>query len=302
MSRYTMILLSCCLLGCTPNYTIYEHSDVTLPASGEKPVIVVEMVNGPITVTTAVCKEITGKLTKRGVGADKEEAEKELKAMAFDFQPNVDGKIVIKVIRTDGNKQWYNSGAEAVLQVPVGSRLELVTNNARIQVTGKNQGVAAKTRNGSVQTRDGQSTVDINTENGSVTCTEVIGNAHIVTSNASVKLQGKQLQMDCKSSNGSIACQGDLVAGNHQVHTSNGHITMTLPRDMHVNLEAVTSNGRVTNEFSFNKVSFGSKNSKTHIKGTIGEGEASQSLMLKTSNGSIAIKRANGKSGDAVVE
>lgn len=302
MFRNVAVILLCSfLMGCTPNYTILEHSDITLPASGERPVIVVEMVNGPITITTAKCKEITGKLTKRGVGADKEEAEKELQLLAFDFQPNTDGKIVVKALRTDGNKNWKSSGAEATLQVPLGSKLELITSNGRIQVTGKNQGVIAKTKNGSVQTREGQSTIDVNTENGAVNCSDVVGNAHIVTSNAAVKLRGRQLQLDCKTSNGSISFQGDLVAGNHQLHTSNGHITATLPRDINLNLEANTSSGRITNEFSFNKNASGTKSNKTNIKGTVGEGESNQTLVLKTSNSSIAIKRDNGKKDEAVV-
>jgi len=98
-----------CMVGCYPNYTIIEHSDLTLPAGGERPQIVVEMVNGPVTISTAQCKDITGQLTKRGVGEDKEQAEKEIKAIEFEHNLLVDGKIVIKAKRADGSRSWNSS-------------------------------------------------------------------------------------------------------------------------------------------------------------------------------------------------
>src|SRR5262245_4421980 len=119
------LLLLPFLVGCQNDYTILEHHDINLPA-GDKPTIVIKMSNGPITVTTGPGKHIVGKLTKRGVGFDKEEAERELAAMDFELKPDVDGKIEIKATRHD-KRGWHSSGTEAELEVPAGTVLELVT-------------------------------------------------------------------------------------------------------------------------------------------------------------------------------
>ncbi|MFT3879600.1 MAG: DUF4097 family beta strand repeat-containing protein [Gemmatales bacterium] len=288
MIRLSLLPFAVCfLMGCHPNYTIVEHSDIVLP-SGEQPKLVVEMVNGPITITTAKCKEITGQLTKRGVGADKIDAEKELKNMEFDSNV-VDGKIVIKAKRTDGGKSWNSSGTEATLQIPVGSQVELITSNGPIQVTGKNQGVNARSSNGPITLTGGLAPVEIKTSNGAVRCSDVVGMAKVETSNGMINIKGKTLLLDCKSSNGSIDCTGDLVEGNHKLLTSNSHLKVTLPRDINLNVDAVTSNGKISSDFNLSN-SEGSKRGYT-LKGSIGAGDPAKTLMLKTSNSSISIKK-----------
>jgi hypothetical protein len=290
MIRFVSLLLLPVLIGCTPNYTIIETSDLNLPF-GNQHTLHVEMANGPITITTAKTKEVSGKLTKRGVGADKEEAEKELEAIDFEYKANDDGKMVIKVIRKDGNKHWNSSGAEAQLTVPSTCKLVLITSNARIQATGKTQGTTVKTSNASVTLKETLSEVDVNTSNGAVTCSDIFGVAHIVTSNGSVRLSGKQLLLDCKSNNGSITCRGDLQTGQHLVQTSNAHVTVSLPKDSSLNLDAVTSNSKINNDFGLSKKD---KSNKNTIKGVIGDGDISRTLVLKTSNGTISLKKDKG--------
>src|SRR4029078_10066607 len=124
------VLLLPLFVGCKNNHTILEHHPVSLPA-GERLSLVVEMVNGPITITTGSGKNITGKLTKRGVGFDKDEAERELAAMDFEMVPEGDNVIRIKAVRKDKHR-WNNSGTEADLQVPAGSSLELITSNGSV--------------------------------------------------------------------------------------------------------------------------------------------------------------------------
>lgn len=292
MIRLAILPLAVCfLLGCHPGYTIVEHSDILLPC-GEQPKLVVEMFNGPITITTAKCKEVTGQLTKRGVGSDKEDAEKELKNMEFETGV-VDGKIVIKAKRTDGGRSWNSSGTQAELQIPVGSQVELITSNGAIQVTGKNQGVIARSSNASITLSSGTSTVEVKTTNGAVRCSEVVGTAKIETTNGLINVKGTGLILDCKSSNGSIDLTGDLAEGNHKLTTSNSHVNVTLPEDANLNLDASTSNGSINSRFNITNKEGNKKN--TVLKGSIGNGDPGKMLTLRTSNSSISIKKKKEK-------
>lgn len=290
MFRFVALpLLLASLLGCHPQYTIIEHSDLTYPASGDKPVIVIEMINGPITITTAQCKDITGQLTKRGVGNDKEDAEKEIEAIAFESKI-VDDKIVIKAIRKDGGKVWNSSGAEATLQVPATAYLELISSNGEVNVTGGNQGVKVKTSNGKVNVKNSQSTVDIITSNATVRCEGITEKAHIETSNGNIVVTGRKLTLDCKSSNGNISASGNLADGAHKVISSNGSVTMNLPPDTNIDLEASTSNGRINNDFSASRSGTGKKKDN-YFQGSLGSGNANCQLYVKTSNNSINFKK-----------
>ena len=293
---YWMLLLPCflgSLLGCQAQYTIIEHSDVHVPVTGDQPTVLIEMFNGPIQISTVAGNEITGQLTVRAVGADKEEAEKEIQAIDFDIQPNVEGKIVIKAIRKDGSKSWNGSGTEIQVQVPERCRLELVSSNGRILVDGRARGVQARSSNGSITLQDIQNAVNVKTTNGAVNCTGVVGEATIETSNAMVNVTGKRMLLQCKSSHGSIRFAGDLAPGNHRVQTSNSNITATLPADTQLTLDASTSNGRISNDFKLQDAN--SNRSRNNLKGMIGASEAGKTtLTLKTSNSSISIKRSKG--------
>jgi DUF4097 and DUF4098 domain-containing protein YvlB len=294
-----MPILVLFLVGCHPEYTIVENHDIALPC-GEQPQLVIEMVNGPITITTAKCKEVTGKLTKRAVGQDKDDAEKELTRIVFDNKVAVDGKIIVQAKRADGSKSWNNSGTEATLQIPLGSKVELITSNGSIELTGKNQGVLARSSNGGVTLNGGSASVEVHTTNNAVRCTDVIGSAKVETSNGLINIKGKKLLLDCKSANGSIDCTGDLAEGQHKLITSNSHVGITLPRDSNLSVDAGTSNGKITSEFTVSKSESNKKN--TVLKGTIGTGEPASTLVLKTSNSSISIKKGKDKAATTVVE
>ncbi len=286
--RTSLLLLLSLVTGCA-NYTILEHSEQTLPAS-DKPTLIVEMANGSIQVKSVPGKEIHAKLTKRGVGADKEEAEKEIAAMDFELIPEGDGRIRIKAKRLDGSKYWNHSGAEAELEVPRGTTLELVTSNAPITVDGQVTFVKARTRNGNVKVTGVKCPVDIVTTNASVTADDVKDQVKVDTNNGSISVRGTKLMLQCKTSNGNIKHAGDLLAGNHTLVSSNGNITVTLPKESCMNFEATTSNGRIKNDFSLAKTD---KSTKNYLKGVIGKGQADTTLVMKTSNSNVYLKKTD---------
>jgi DUF4097 and DUF4098 domain-containing protein YvlB len=279
------------LVGCESHYTILEHHDINLPA-GEKPTIVIEMANGPVTITTGPGKNIVGKLTKRGVGFDKEEAERELAAMEFELKPGDNGKIYIKARRIDKNR-WHSSGAQAELTVPSGCGLVLLTSNAEVKVDGKAAAVVAKTSNALVTLKSVLGPVEVTTTNGSVRAEDVIGTAKIETKNGDVTVKGRQLNLLCSTSNGSIRFTGDVSNGEHRLTTSNGNITATLPQDCQLNVDANTTHGRITSDFKFAKGGVTSK--KNQAKGRIGGEETDRFLVMKTSNSNISLKKGKSK-------
>jgi len=285
------VLLLPLLAGCQANYTILEHHDINLP-TGDKPTLVLEMANGPITITPGPGRSIVGKLTKRGVGFNKDEAEQQLAAMDFDLVPEAGNKVRIKAIRKDRSR-WGSSGAEAELQVPPGTSLELITSNAAIRVEGKAANVITKTSNGIVKLIGTHCPVIVTTSNASVTAEEVAGTVKIETTNGKIVVSGRQLNLACQTSNGSIEFTGDVSSGEHLLSTRNGSITANLPADCRLNVDASTSGGsKIKCDFSLKTTSRKSRNS---LKGTIGGEETDRTLVLKTSNSSIALKKCKPK-------
>lgn len=293
--RCFLLLLLPCLAGCS-NYTIVEHHDYPNLPAGDKPVVVVEMVNGPVKITTIPGKEIFARLTKRGVGRDKNEAEKEIQAMEFEVAP-ADGKITFKAKRANGSKYWPgDSGAEATLQVPHGSKVELTTSNGKIIIEGSVGEAIAHNRNGSIRVGRVSGTAQLTTSNANISVEQLGDSAKIETSNGNITTKGSNVVLQCKTSNGEIKHVGGVAAGKSQLTNSNGNIILVLPREPELKLEASTSNGRIRNDF-------GLKANKGSLKGTIGKGSADNKLLVvKNSNGNIDIKLdRNGKQTEEVV-
>jgi DUF4097 and DUF4098 domain-containing protein YvlB len=284
--RLTILLLLPILAGCT-DYTIVENHPHTIPV-GEKPSLVVEMVNGPIDVKMVPGKELFATLTKRGVGKDKEAAEREIAAIDFEIKPDDNGKISIRSKRVEGS-YWGSSGTQAELKVPVGAKLELITSNGSISIDGSAAQVQAKTKNGAVKIAGVKCPIDVSTSNGSVTAEDVTGRVKIDTSNGRISVHGTRLELLCKTSNGTIQQSGGLAAGKHQLTTSNGKIEVVLPSDTRLTLDASTSNGKVNSEFKLDN----RKASKRTLSGVIGSDGNDTTLTLKSSNGSIHIKKGD---------
>jgi DUF4097 and DUF4098 domain-containing protein YvlB len=292
--RCFLLLLLPCLVGCA-NYTIVEHHDYPNLPAGDKPTVVVEMVNGPIKITTIPGKEIFARLTKRGVGRDKNEAEKEIQAMEFEVVP-ADGKITFRAKRTNGSKYWpSDSGAEATLQVPHGTKLDIATSNHDIIVEGSAGEVVAHNRNGVIKLGRITGTAQLMTSNAGIFVEQLGDSAKIETSNGKIITKGANTVLQCKTSNGEIRHTGSFAAGKSQLTNSNGNVIVLLPREPELKLEAATSNGRIRNDF-------GLKANKGSLKGTIGKGSTDKVLVIKNSNGNIEVKLdKNGKQTETVV-
>jgi hypothetical protein len=293
--RCILLLLLPLLAGCS-NYTIVElHPYPPLPA-GDKPTVVVEMVNGPIKIITIPGKEIFAKLTKRGVGRDKDEAEKEIQAMEFEVGL-ADGKIVFKAKRTNGSKYWPgDSGAQAEIKVPHGTKVELTTTNNSISVEGSVSEVIAHNHNGGINLGRVSGSAQLTTTNGNVSIGQLGDSAKIETSNGKIITKGSNVVLQCKTTEGEIRHTGSIAAGKSQLTNKNGNIIVLLPREPELTLEASTSNGgRIKNDF-------GLKGNKNSLKGSIGKNSNGKLLVIKNSNGNIDIKLdKNGKQTDAVV-
>jgi DUF4097 and DUF4098 domain-containing protein YvlB len=100
------------------------------------------------------------------------------------------------------------------------------------------------------------------------------------TNNGSLTLMNITGIVSTESSNGSIK-GASMINGNWDIVTSNGKITLAIPKNSNASIEADTSNGKMGGDLDWQK---GENN---HCTGTIGTGE--HKVMLKSSNGSIDV-------------
>lgn len=126
-------------------------------------------------------------------------------------------------------------------------------------------------------TRDGRIAVDAplaalvaNTRNGSIKSEEPVGTLKAMSRNGSVS---------------AIIADGPL-AGDIEISTRNGSVTLEMPESIDANVAMVTRNGRVTTDFPIQM----DKLDNTHsINGILGAG--GPKISLETRNGSVRLKK-----------
>jgi hypothetical protein len=123
--------------------------------------------------------------------------------------------------------------------------------------------------------------------NGRVEVGGVTGSVHATTVNGSVDLTGVGGVIEASAVNGSV--EVDVVrvdpSARSEIHTTNGSVRLTLPRDASADLEAHTVNGGVHCDFDLSDA----HKSRRRLEGRIGSGGAR--FELGTVNGSANIER-----------
>jgi DUF4097 and DUF4098 domain-containing protein YvlB len=240
--------------------------------TGAAPGLSVETFNGSIEVTAGTGNTIAVEVTKQAHGKTEDEAQAELKNL--DVTMTQDGDAVRVNAKRRERHPEANSGASAKIQVPPGAVLELKTYNGGVTVSG------------------GGGAVEIGTSNGAIRVREHTGKLNLRTSNGAIDIRSEKAAVTAKTSNGGVTFAGSLAAGDQIFHTSNGNITLSLPRGASFRIDADTSHGRVSSTFP---VHGEQERKKNQLHGKVGD-DPKFSLKLHTSNGSIHVREADASS------
>ncbi len=160
---------------------------------------------------------------------------------------------------------------EWTVRVPRGVRFVARTTNGSVTTDGVADAVRAYSTNGSVHVT-GARTADVYTTNGNVTVAAV-QSASAATTNGSIRA--------------TLLRPGR--AEPLSFRTTNGSITLMVPEGTDADLDAATTNGRITTDFP---LLIQGTMSPRRISATLGQG--GRQLTLRTTNGSIRLRRTEG--------
>jgi RNA polymerase sigma-70 factor (ECF subfamily) len=234
--------------------------------AGNAPHVVVDTFNGAIDIVTGSGKTVEVQVTKQAHAKTEEEAQAELKNV--DVTMTKEGDAIHVTAKQREKHKNVGSGAAALLHVPPGAVLELHTNNGAASVTGGSGAIKLRTSNGAIRVKEHTGSLDVRTSNGAI------------------DIRADKATVTAKTSNGSVTFAGTLADGDHSFTTSNGSISVSLPKRTSFHIDASTSLGRVDSEFPVKGEDRGKK--RNHLRGQVGDHPA-YTLKLHTSNGSIHV-------------
>lgn len=224
--------------------------------------------NGNVTATAVAVESIAATLTRVCYGKNRKDAETYLDEITITDTVE-SGRLKVAAEMPQGPR---NYGCSFDFTCPDTLALDIYTSNGAVTVTGLARGMDIRTSNGRIELSGTTGAAVLNTSNGAVTLRVHSGPTRVGTSNGAV---------DCD-----IAALDS--AEDVEIETSNGKVTLLLPRDVSCAFDLSTSSGDVTVvPENFGPVAY-TLSERTHKKGTIGSGAST--VTVETSNGDITVR------------
>ena len=258
--------------------------------------------DGSVRVTSGDTKEVQFRVEYQGY-----ELNKNLRV-----DTRQDGDRVELVARVSGHWSfgWGVNSRRLHIEVrmPKTGDLQVSTGDGAVEASSVDGNITISTGDGSVKASGLTGTVDLHTGDGSISVEGLRGDVRLRTGDGSIeargldgkvnadsgdghiKLEGRFDSLNIRTGDGSVearADNGSRMNAGWNIRTGDGSVDMTLPGDLQANIDASTSDGRislgmpVTVEGSF---------SNSQIHGKMNGG--GQPLVIHTSDGSIRLNKS----------
>ncbi len=231
-------------------------------------------VNGSVTLEAWDRDEVRIEAEKQVKASSAERARQVMEQVRIEVTQSAKGVQIETRIprRGDGLFDWMfgnevNAGVTYRLRVPRRAALDLVSVNGGLKVTGTEGSGRLETTNGGITVTDVDGDLDLSTVNGGIDVLRSAGALRASTTNGSIEAE-----------------LTDLPSGSDlRLVTTNGRVSLRLPRDARLSIDAATTNGRVQSDFAVE----GGQPGKRSLRGDINGGGGS--LYIRTTNGGVEI-------------
>jgi len=245
--------------------------------------------DGSIQIRSWDRNEILVEVEKRG---PTEEALKSIEVVT-----SRDGdRIQVEVRRPSGGDTFFGIGvhtsrsARITVTVPRKANVVARSGDGSIRVDRVDGRSELRTGDGSVKASELRGHLVVHTGDGSVTLQDVAGAVDVTTGDGGVSLSGILEAVQARTGDGSItvrADQGSAMTDDWSVSTGDGSVAIYLPSEFSADIDAHTSDGRVTSDLDVTMTVTGTIDRRT-LKGRIGEG--GRLLRVRTGDGSIRLR------------
>ncbi|ADU28607.1 DUF4097 family beta strand repeat-containing protein [Evansella cellulosilytica] len=258
----------------------YEVDDLNL--------FLMEYVNGSIEVvgedTSTV--HIEGKVTSRhydesGIAENFEKARKvEEGEGSFEY--------VVKESSSIFSSNRNHLTIEFVITVPKEALLEIEAVNGSLTASHIENGVSLKTTNGDIEINDVVGHATVRSTNGSLSLASIIGEIEAVTTNGKISVKNVDGKVLARGTNGAIDIESHQVGGDWEIKTTNGKISIDIPKEANVYIEGETSNGSVDGNLEWER-KYAGELVLTRRQGSSTLGDGTYSIIVNGTNGGIEV-------------
>jgi DUF4097 and DUF4098 domain-containing protein YvlB len=193
--------------------------------------------------------------------------------------------------KSDRMRTFWMGGPRArlVVSLPAASDLRATSGDGSINVANINGNLALRSGDGSIRGSDLAGDIKAQTGDGSIRLESVKGLLDIGTGDGSIIASGTLTSVRASSGDGSVrirAENGSVAQDDWEISTRDGSVIVDLPRQFDADLDANTSDGRVS--VSQSVLPDRDSQSRRSVRGRIGAG--GHAVRVRSGDGSITVR------------
>jgi hypothetical protein len=269
-----------------PTHGSAEIRQAVFPLSGS-PTVDVTASNGRVKVRgQAGLTEVRVTMTLHNRGASIAQAENRVDEMSVLATQEGD-RIVLCYDSSEQPEVAREHGrVDFDVTMPIVGDVSVSVGDGAVDVEVVEGTVLLKTRDGEIAAGDIAGALDARTSNGPIDVTRMRGMLRLDSSNGRLRMTAIEGSVDAETSNGNVLFGGRLIGTSHRMQTSSGDLTIELPSDLSITIDATASDGIETKDLQLDGDTEGRNWLVTMNPPT------DAMLDLFTSNGRIEIRAA----------
>ena len=256
--------------------TLTEKFSKTYPLAANGS-LSLENVNGNVTFESWDRNEVQVDAEKKVKAGSAEDARKIMSRLKIEVQAEPSAIQIKTVMPKKGENGFWN------MMFGDGDIRVGVTYNVKIP---RGAIVDADNVNGNVRLAGTRGTGRIETTNGRIEVERTSGALVLSSTNGGIKVVQAEGAVKASTTNGRIEAELTRVAAGHDLgfSSTNGGVTVRLPRDVQLSVDAATTNGGIDSDFDL----AGGESRRGRLSGDINGGGGT--LRIRTTNGSVNIE------------
>ena len=213
-------------------YTISGHARVHIQTD-----------DGAVRVSTGDIKQVEIRIDYEGYKLDRD----------LHISSSQNGDSIDLTAKSSGNwgMHWGSKNQKLRVEVhmPKDADLNIQTGDGSVQADSINGNLDIQTGDGSISVQGAHGQIRLRTGDGSIEGHDLDGNADMTTGDGHVNVAGRFDDLKVKTGDGSVTVRangGSKVNTGWSINTGDGSIDLTLPADIHADLDASTHDGHIS--------------------------------------------------------
>lgn len=190
--------------------------------------------------------------------------------------------------------QWrwgFRTGRRRVhieMTIPAEADLDVRSSDGRVSVADLSGQLRVRSSDGAIDLSRIRGRIELSSSDGRITAQEIEGEVDVTSSDGSITVGGRFTRVQLGSSDGRIELTvdpGSRMASDWRIRSTDGRVTVALPRDFAARLDVATSDGRIRSDLPITvSGTFG----RDRLTGTLNGGD--RTLVIRTTDGSVQLK------------